>query len=331
MDAALPKRNLMDYLQDRGGAPVPKVAIPSVGRSQEICQKTLLLLQKHGFHQQDVFVFVPNIKLEGQSETEFQRYKRSCRQNGFKRVQIVKGGRQLLTQYGTIAKFFDEWQYVLVMTDNVESITLKESQRRVSATAAPLGLLLALTAHAWHVMVVCETRCWSLQANKNPQNQTAARVSCKFGLLDGNCYGVLNTKAKSMTLRVSNTTTDLELSCRAWDQWGSFHRYLSVTAQKKYRAPGGLQRLSAVQRWRTTCRGVKALAKEFPHLVTHVPHKHTTYAGQPYRLHHHGSNRDFELKCLLQNRGRPRTYRASRPSAVRERVAAHRQRLAPSR
>jgi hypothetical protein len=331
MDTSLPSRDVMDYLANRDGAPFPKVAIPSVGRCQEICQKTLRLLQDHGFRQQDIFVFVPKIKLEGQSENEFQRYRRSCRQNGFKHVQIVKGGRQLLTQYGTIAKFFDEWQYVLVMTDNVENITIRESQRRASASPVPLGLLLALTAHAWHVMVVCDTRCWSLQANKNPLNQTAGRVSCKFGLLDGNCYGVLNSKAKSMTLRVSNTTTDLEFSCRAWDQWGSFHRYLSLTAQKKYRSPGGLQRLSSVQRWRTTCRGVKALAKEFPHLVTYVPHKRTTYAGQPYRLHHHGGNRCFQLKCLLQNRGRPRTYRTSRPSSVRERVAAHRERLALAR
>lgn len=326
METALPSRDVMDYLEDRDGAPVPKVAIPSVGRCQEICQKTLHLLQDHGFRQQDIFVFVPNIKLEGQSETELQRYRRSCRQSGFKHVQIVKGGRQLLTQYGAIAKFFDEWQYVLVMTDNVESITIKESQRRASASPAPLGLLLALTAHAWHVMVVGETRCWSLQANKNPLNQTAGRVSFSFGLLDGNCYGVLNSKARSMTLRVSNPTSDLEFSCRAWDEWGSFHRYLSVTAQKKYRSPGGLQRMSSVQRWRTTCCGVKALAKEFPHLVSYVPHKRTTHHGQPYRLHHHGRNRLVEMKCLKQNRGRPRTYRDSRPASVCERVAAHRRR-----
>jgi hypothetical protein len=269
-------------------------------------------------------------KLPGHSLSQILEYQRAAKKAGMNHINIVAGGADLMGQYRRITQYFAEGQYLLMMTDNVTKIVLKRSVLNTAIDNAEPGLLMALTAHAWHVMATRASQCWSLQANKNPLNMQAGRVSYKFGLLDGNCYGLRNSRDESLAIKVSNVSTDLEFSCRSWRRWRSFHRYLGVSAVKRYRAPGGLQRYSQKERWAMTCQAVRKLAKEFPELVSFVPSKNVSYAGQPYRVHQVGE-KGFDLACLIQNKGRPRKYHSHRASSVKERVAAWRRRRHPTK
>jgi hypothetical protein len=169
-------------------------------------------------------------------------------------INIVAGGVNLMEQYRRIMQYFAEGQYLLMMTDDVTKIVVKRSVPNTAIDNVDPGLLLALTAHAWHLMATRGSQCWSLQAHKNPLNLKAGRVSYKFGLLDGSCYVQRNSRDESLAIKVSNVTTDHEFSCRSWRRWTSFHRCLGVSAVKRCRSLGGLQRYSQEERWAMTCQ-----------------------------------------------------------------------------
>ena len=105
---------------------------------------------------------------------------------------------------------------------------------------------------------------WSLSSYKSPRNMSPGTLSVKFGLLDGNCYGVLNRRQKNLRHVGCVFTTDLEWSCRAWTLDQGFFRYLHVAAEKTYRSLGGHRdQHDESQRSALTAKGIKRLAREF--------------------------------------------------------------------
>ena len=321
-----PDATYMSFLKTRRGAPDVVVVIPSTGRAQEVCTKTISALLQHGIQQSDIHVFVAPGNIG--SVTQISVYRASLMNHNLSEVRLHLGSSTLTGQYNCIAQHFSEGQYLLMFSDNITRIIQRKGERTFVTEELPAGHLCAITAHAYHCMKARKCFTWSLGCCKAPRNMSPGTLSMKFGLLDGNCYGVLNRRLKVLRHVGSVFTTDLEWSCRSWTQDGFFFRYLHVAAEKQYRSQGGhLLAHTASQRWTLTAKGIKQLAAEFPSLVTFDGLKNTSLRGQPYRLHHVG-RRPTKMCKHIQNRGRPLIHLKHRPATGAERVRACRARRA---
>ena len=321
-----PDATYMSFLKTRRGAPDVVVVIPSTGRAQDVCTKTISALLQHGIQQSDIHVFVAPGNIG--SVTQISVYRASLMNHNLSEVRLHLGSSTLTGQYNCIAQHFSEGQYLLMCSDNISRIIHRKGERTFVTEELPAGHFCAITAHAYHCMKARKCFTWSLGCCKAPRNMSPGTLSMKFGLLDGNCYGVLNRRLKVLRHVGSVFTTDLEWSCRSWTQDGSFFRYLHVAAEKQYRSKGGhLLAHTASQRWTLTAKGIKQLAAEFPSLVTFDGLKKTSLRGQPYRLHHVG-RRPTKMCKHIQNRGRPLVHFKHRPATSAERVRACRARRA---
>ena len=319
-----PHETYETYLRTRAGAPEVTVAIPSAGRPNEVCTKTIATLLHHGIQQASIHVFVKPGKLG--AGTQHAAYVAAFAAHGLSEVSLHKGAASLTGQYNLIAKHFSEGAYLLFCADNIARLIHRKGERTQVIEDLPQGHLNAITAHAFHNMKTRNCFTWSLSSCKSPRNMSPGTLSVKFGLLDGNCYGVLNRRQKNLRHVGCVFTTDLEWSCRAWTLDQGFFRYLHVAAEKTYRSLGGHRdQHDESQRSALTAKGIKRLAREFPRLVTFDGRKKTTHRGQPYRLHHLGSQ-PIKMSRHIQNRGRPLTHFQHRPASVAERVRACRAR-----
>lgn len=320
-----PVETYESFLKTRRGAPDVTVAIPTIGRPQDVCTKTISTLLQHGIQPSAIHLFVPPGKIG--SATQHSVYRAALNDNDLAEVTVHLGASTLTGQYNCIAQHFSEGQYLLMCSDNITRFIHRKGERTFVTEELLAGHLNAITAHAYHYMKARNCFTWSLGGCKAPRNMSPGTLSVKFGLLDGNCYGVLNRRQKNLRHVGSVFTTDLEWSCRTWTQ-NHFFRYLFVAAEKKYRSKGGhLDALTASQRFTLTAKGIKQLAAEFPSLVTYDGLKKTSLRGQPYRLHHVGGS-PIKMGRHIQNRGRPLNHFKNRPATVAERVRACRARRA---
>ena len=275
-----PDETYKSFLKTRRGAPDVVVAIPSTGRPQDVCTKTISVLLQHGIQQSDIHLFVAPGKIG--SATQLSVYRATLIANELSEVMIHLGASTLTGQYNCIAQHFYEGQYLLMCSDNITRIIHRKAERTFVIEELRAGHLCAITAHAYHCMKARNCFTWSLGCCKSPRNMSPGTLSVKFGLLDGNCYAVLNRRQKILRHVGSVFTTDLEWSCRSWTLDGSFFRYLHVAAEKEYRSKGGhLLAHTASERWTLTAKGIKQLSAEFPSLVTFDGLKKTSLRGQP--------------------------------------------------
>jgi hypothetical protein len=290
-----------------------------------VCKKTLRLLEEQGVQMSRVHLFVPNIILpDGSKVLQPAAYRKALKRHNIKGVRICKGGRTLLGQCNRIMDHFSEGKYLVVLSDNIDNFVLRRSSTNLRLEPLPKRHLMSLTAHAFHWMRHFGCHTWSLGSGKNPLNMIAGTMSRKFGLLDGNCYGILNRKKAKLMLSVSSCTTDLEWSCRSWALDGGFFRYLHIAALKKYRTAGGLQDLYTQQeRQQRTTQAIQRLAAQFPNLLRYEKNKEGFSASQPYRTLPKGPA-PVIFENEINNRGRKRVYYSSRVSTSTERMRKHR-------
>lgn len=307
------------FLSRRHGAPRPIIVIPTSGRPDVLCEKTLKVLRTQGVPMKMVHLFIPNTHYEGDSIVSMkQAYRAAMRKRSIRGVRIFHGGNDLLKQYNCITAHYKEGRYLLIMGDNIDRIVIRKSEIKEAFEDLPQKHLMAITAHAFHMMKEVKCCTWSLAPCKAARNLRPGVISKSFGLIDGNCYGVLNRR--DMLLDNSPFTCDLEWSCRSWNTDGVFFRYLNTTVLKRYRSKGGHQDLhSHAERKRLTTDAIKNLSDRFAYLIKYDPTRESSRTGQPYKLSHQGG-RPAVVKDLIRNQGRPRTYFATRTSTSAERM-----------
>lgn len=109
-----PVESYESFLKTRRGAPDVVVAIPSTGRPQDVCTKTISALLQHGIQQSAIHLFVPPGKIG--SETQHSDYRTALNDNDLAGVTIHLGASTLTGQYNCIAQHFSEGQYLLSMS-----------------------------------------------------------------------------------------------------------------------------------------------------------------------------------------------------------------------
>ena len=286
-----------------------------------LCLKTMAVLRTHRYPLRKVHLFVPHVQDPANpGRMMCAVYRDALRKHHMEGVHLHRGGKNMLQQCRRIVKHFRSGKYLLMMSDNIDSIKIRKSTAKQGCSFLPPRHLQAVTAHAYHIMRLTRTYTWSLAACKSPLNMQAGMISRKFGLLDGNCYGWINRRSKDLLHSHHSTTVDLEWSCRAWEKDGGFFRYQYISAIKKYRMPGGFRTtLSVAQRKRLTAQSIRRLARIFPHLVRYNKKKDSSNFMQPYTTAPVGPP-PFRIAEDIQNRGRPRVYVCSRSSTSAERM-----------
>ena len=318
---AICRSSYKHLLRQRFGAPLPSIVIATTGRAETLCRKTLTVLRNQRYPLRKVHLFVPHVR-DPTNPTRMMRavYREALRKHRMTAVHVHRGGQDMLQQCRKAVKHFRPGKYLLMMSDNIDSLKIKTSKHKHGCYDLPCRHFQAITAHAYHITRWTRTYTWSLASCKSPLNMQAGMISRKFGLIDGNCYGWINRHGKDVLHKHHSTTVDLEWSCLAWQKDGGFFRYQYISAIKKYRSGGGFRStMSVAKRKRLTSQAIKRLAKTFPHLVRYNARKEVSNSMQPYTTLPVGPQ-PLRIAGDVQNRGRPRIYMSSRSSTSTERM-----------
>jgi hypothetical protein len=223
------------------------VAIPSRGRATELCQQTLPLLRYHGVPMIRVHVFVHKQEpTNAETLSDYDAYKVALEKHGFHDVCLCPGAANLQDQWNLIWDIFPEGAHIIVFSDTVPGLKWKTLDSPCTMYDLPQGYLRLLIAHAYDLMMQGHSAAWGLCPCKNPKNMRAKTVGWNLGLLDGNCFGVLNCPSV-LHMEGNRFTPDVELTLRLWSVTPKLLRYHCFTAEHKYNSRGGQKALVSLK------------------------------------------------------------------------------------
>ena len=306
-----------------------RLAIPSFGRPDMLCQGTLPLLRRHGFPLEQVHVFISPVQAPNCQEPEWYRYLSSLRREGFGMVNLQLGRDGLEHQMHAIFQWAQNG-YVLVMTDDVKDVLERKMTmpgNTPTLSPLPLGMLCALFLHGRDLLNVTDSFAWSVNCSQNVRSMNETAISRRFGLLEGNLTG-FRLEGSADDWRVEEglgIVYDVALSCNLWSTGRLFCRYRSLCISHRYRGEGGYQTVMQRQsRRREEDGAITRLARRHPTLIEFLHKPASSVRTMQYRMLPHGEN-PFEMKAPKPATcGRRREAFAARAMTSTERVRLYR-------
>jgi hypothetical protein len=285
--------------------PFVPFAIPSRSRENDLCDQTLSMLRAYDYDLSAVHIFVDATIVRADGTNEYDKYYTCLRQRGFGEVQLHPGGRCLKEQYQIFVEFFGNEDKIILASDTVPRIIWRTKTGNVETEELPKNHLLPLIHVGFDLCRQEGARAWSLASCKIGINLQAGHISRKCGLLCGNFCGVRLVVQPRIHMTVSDYTTDVEFSLRAWAADGCMIRFLGIAAEHIYRARGGhrLDKEWGDQRFVNTCEAIKMLAREFPTLIKYNPAKTISQRGMRYKFMQVGPA-PLMLQGSFERRGR---------------------------
>ena len=151
-----------------------QIGIPSHDRSTEVCEGALRMLSTQGINLSRVTIFV--------AEEEVLEYRQALQAHDYLEVAVRRGGVGLNENMRCMYAHYASGTHLVSLTDNVTDLLWL---RGGVCRSAPSGLLRAVVAHAWDMMIREGAFFWGLNVGNSimrPDN-----ISRKFGLVNGPC------------------------------------------------------------------------------------------------------------------------------------------------
>ena len=219
-----------------------RIAIPTFGRPDTLCNATLPLLRRHGFPMEQVHIFISPRQAADSQDPEWFRYLTALRREGYDTVHLEVGRDGLENQMHSIFTWAGSG-YLIVMTDDVRDVLVRKVPPGADARLEPLplGMLRALFLHGRDLLVATDCFAWSLSASRNLRSMDESKIPRRFGLLEGNLTGFrLEGNPESWRVEANmGVIYDVALSCKLWSTGRRFLRYRSMCLDHRYRAEGG--------------------------------------------------------------------------------------------
>ena len=266
-----------------------KIAIPSHDRSEKLCTGTLALLRRHGVDMQRVYVFVAPFDTTSDDTPQWFAYLEALRRHDLLSVHLCPGAIGLAAQLNCIWGWATRG-YVIVMTDDI--LDVRERYMPASSAAARLeplaaGVLKAVFAHAYALLLAGGFTAWSLNPSVNVEHMSESAISVKLGLLEGNITGYLlaDDASEFFLKRDVGVVADLATSLQLWSTGKRFVRYRSLCVQHRYRGRGGYESVMTKEERRDSeDEHIRALVRKFPDLIRYCPKPNASYNQQQYKF-----------------------------------------------
>ena len=317
------------HFRDFVGQPLPnfRVAIPSHDRSERLCTNTLAMLRRHGIDMKQVFVFISPTATNAAGSPQWYEYIEAFRRHDFLDVHLQPGADGLEGQMNCIMAWAQRG-YLVVITDDVLDIR----ERRVSIINAPArliplaaGLLKAVFAHAYALLLAGGFSAWSLNPSRNVDHMADDVISVKLGLVEGNLTGYFLAD-DAPDYHIGNgmgVVTDLVMTLQMWSSGKRFVRYRSLCVQHRYRGSGGWASvMTKEQRRNAEDEKIRSLERKYPNLVSFCEKPDASLAQQQFKLRNIGD--DPLAMRPKAGSGRPRVGFANRPMTAAERQDKYR-------
>ena len=201
-----------------------------------------------------VFVFVADITVEGQMQSELQRYLSVLVPRGFSFDNIVTGVKGILQQRNYIVNWvlnrFGDLQHVVSMDEDLDELLYKVPTRILKSggevgVLKPLevGGLDAWIAHASESMLKFNCFIWSLNTSANPYYMRSDTIGTSNGMINGYFYGFrVRADTPELLPQFKSASEDRERSVRYFAKDGILLRYKMYAAKTKpFLNSGGLQ------------------------------------------------------------------------------------------
>ena len=260
-----------------------QIGIASHDRSTEVCEGALRMLSSQGISLRSVTIFV--------AEGEMLQYRRALQAHDYLDVKVRRGGVGLNENMRCMYAHYTSGTHLVSLTDNVSDLMwLRGGVRR----SAPSGMLRAVVAHAWDLMLREGAYFWGLNVGSSTMNPDT--ISRKFGLVNANFCGhrVSRTRSHLFEHDYPGVVWDLEHSILTWVKDGVLLRYGMLAVQHQYGAPGGLY-MDAKRRRRMENSAIKSLAEDYPSLL-HFVRKVAMKDANASRVQNYEEARHFELR-----------------------------------
>ena len=317
--------NTVSHFRDFVDQKLPdfRVAIPSHDRSERLCTGTLAMLRRHGINMKQVYVFVAPMATNAAGSPQWYEYLEAFRRHEFLDVHLELGAFGLEGQLNCIMSWAQRG-YLIVLTDDV--LDVRERHVPHGATSARLdplaaGLLKAVFAHAYALLVAGDFCAWSMNPSVNVARMSDEGISVKLGLLEGNITGYLLADDASdyHTSEGMGVVCDVAMSLRLWASGRRFVRYRSLCVQHRYRGPGGYGSvMTKEQRRSTENEAIRSLAREHPKLIRFHEKPDASLGQQQYKFMDLG-DLPLTMRPATAAAGRPRVGFASRAMTAAER------------
>jgi hypothetical protein len=131
-----------------------KIVIPSLGRADILCERTLpLLLEFYEIEPSNIFVFVV--------ENEYLEYRNKIDENN--KVNVIVGVKGIAQQRAFISNYFEEGQFILSLDDDIRRISELEGDKLFD-----LKSLKDLIKIVKEIFLETESACCGVYPTNNP-------------------------------------------------------------------------------------------------------------------------------------------------------------------
>ena len=204
-----------------------RIAIPSYNRVDELGNKTLTLLEKHGFEKDIIDIFVAN-------QEEYDKYKEK-----YKEYNIVIGekGIREIREF-VLLNYYKENQAIVFIDDDIEHIFKKDPNEKNKF----LDLQVDLKKEIDVAFIECKERklsLWGIYPLKNPFFMKN-NITYDYKFIIGHFFGCVIKKDLCKLSENIGGKDDYERSILHYMKEGGMVRINYLCAKTKYLAPGGI-------------------------------------------------------------------------------------------
>eukprot|EP00930_Biecheleria_cincta_P003104 TRINITY_DN104039_c0_g1_i1.p1 TRINITY_DN104039_c0_g1~~TRINITY_DN104039_c0_g1_i1.p1 ORF type:complete len:680 (+),score=60.59 TRINITY_DN104039_c0_g1_i1:48-2087(+) len=230
------------------------VVIPSFNRPTQLRDKTFDVILRQRVPLERVFVFVAGVTVEGQTQSESQRYLGVLVPKGLPADHVVTGVKGILQQRNYIVDWvlsrFGDLTHVVSMDDDLDELLYKVPTR-IDRRGGEVGVLRPLEvggldawiAHASKAMLKYNCYIWSLNTSANPYYMRSDTIGTGNGMINGYFYGFrVRANTPELLPQFKSASEDRERSVRYFAKDGILLRYKMYAAKTKpFHNAGGIQ------------------------------------------------------------------------------------------
>jgi hypothetical protein len=227
------------------------IAIPSYQRSQQLREKTLLLLYKHKIPLEKITIFVAN-------EAEHHKYQHMLKSTPYDGVKLIVGVPGMGAVRNFIRSYYPVGTRVFHMDDDLVDILRKKSDKVMLPVQ---NLETEVILRGFEALETYNANIFGIYAAANPMFMKH-KVSVGLYYCIGSCWGNINRHDQDLFVTMDDKE-DFERSLQYYVKDGRVVRLDDITAKTKYYGVGGMQEKRTEK---TILEGAETLVKRYPGL-----------------------------------------------------------------
>lgn len=231
-----------------------EIAIPSYQRADQLCDKTLKMLERYEIDPKRVTIFVAN------DTEEYRQYTKALEATAYYDANIIVGEPGMGAIRRFIQGYYPEGTNVFNLDDDLFEVLKKESDKKMVPVE---NLEKEVILRGFEACEAHSAKLFGVYAAANAMFMKH-RVAVGLYYCIGSCWGMINRHDKDLSVTLDDKE-DFERTLQHYVKDGKIVRLDDITVKTKYYGTGGMQSERTEKRIEESAKELEA---RYPNLCT---------------------------------------------------------------